>query len=242
MELPEAQVAVLQAASASDEQSIDELAVETDRKPETVTGAAFALEEAGLVAIAERERAGFELTPEGERYREAGLPEVRLYRAAVEAGADVEPVSMGELTDAAGLAGETVQIALSNFARKGYGRIDSGAVAAAPDADPDGDPEAAALDAVAGGEAAGVDEAVLDIGLNTPSPGAKVFSVQEGAIDAGLDCPHNESVFPDWERTRGVHIAEYAEERGGLYGGDFDATDLPEHFDAVLETLREEEV
>jgi len=83
-------------------------------------------------------------------------------------------------------------------------------------------------------------EAVLDIGLNSPTPGAKVFAVQEGAIDAGIDIPHNEGVFPAWERTRGEHIAAYAADQDGLYAGAFDATDLPEHFDAVRETIQEE--
>ena len=88
---------------------------------------------------------------------------------------------------------------------------------------------------------AGYTEAVVDIGLNSPTPGSKMFALQEGAIDAGLDVPHNESVFADWDRTRGEHIAEYAEGRDEpLYSGDFDATELPEHFDSVLETMREE--
>jgi len=86
---------------------------------------------------------------------------------------------------------------------------------------------------------AGVEEAVLDIGLNTASPGAKVFAVQEGAIDGGLYSPHNEDVFPGWERTRGEHIAEYAEAEDGLYAGDFDATTLPEHFDTVREAIED---
>jgi large subunit ribosomal protein L18 len=89
---------------------------------------------------------------------------------------------------------------------------------------------------------AGLDEAVLDVGLNSPTPGAKVFAVQEGAIDAGLDVPHNESVFADWSRTRGEHVAEYAESRDEpLYSGEFDATELPEHFDDVLEAIQEDE-
>jgi large subunit ribosomal protein L18 len=88
---------------------------------------------------------------------------------------------------------------------------------------------------------AGIEHAVLDIGLNTATPGAKVFAVQEGAIDAGLVSPHNESVFGDWERTRGEHIAAYAGERDEpLYSGEFDATELPEHFDAVREAIGEE--
>ncbi|MGB9987606.1 50S ribosomal protein L18 [Salarchaeum japonicum] len=88
---------------------------------------------------------------------------------------------------------------------------------------------------------AGYEEAVLDIGLNTATQGSKVFAIQEGAIDAGLDIPHNDDVFADWQRTRGSDIAEYAESlEDGLYSGDFDATELPEHFDDVLETITED--
>ena len=89
---------------------------------------------------------------------------------------------------------------------------------------------------------AGVEDAVLDIGLNSPTPGSKVFAVQEGAIDAGLDIPHNDSVLAEWPRTRGEHIAEYAEQQDGLYSGEFDATDLPAHFDEVRETLLEGDI
>jgi large subunit ribosomal protein L18 len=87
---------------------------------------------------------------------------------------------------------------------------------------------------------AGLQEAVLDIGLNTATPGNKAFAVQEGAIDAGLEIPHNDEVFADWQRTRGTHIAEYAEQEDGLYSGDFDATELPDHFDEVRERLEDE--
>jgi large subunit ribosomal protein L18 len=90
--------------------------------------------------------------------------------------------------------------------------------------------------------AAGVEEAVLDIGLHSPTPGNKVFAVQEGAIDAGLDIPHNDDVLAEWPRTRGEHIAEYADQQDGLYSGEFDATELPEHFDELRETLLEEDI
>ena len=87
---------------------------------------------------------------------------------------------------------------------------------------------------------ADVEEAVLDIGLNTATPGNKVFAVQEGAIDAGLEIPHNEDVLAEWPRNRGEHIAEYAAQLDEpLYSGDFDATELPEHFDEVRDTLQE---
>ncbi|MFC7167707.1 50S ribosomal protein L18 [Halospeciosus flavus] len=88
---------------------------------------------------------------------------------------------------------------------------------------------------------AGLEEAVLDIGLNSATPGSKVFAVQEGAIDAGIESPHNDDVFADWQRNRGAHIADYAEQLDEpLYSGDFDATELPEHFDDVLETIQED--
>jgi large subunit ribosomal protein L18 len=90
---------------------------------------------------------------------------------------------------------------------------------------------------------AGLEEAVLDIGLNSPTPGSKVFAVQEGAIDAGLEVPHNDEVLADWSRTRGEHIAEYAESLDEeLYSGNFDATDLPAHFDELRERLLEGEL
>ena len=88
---------------------------------------------------------------------------------------------------------------------------------------------------------ADLDEAVLDIGLNTATPGNKTFAVQEGAIDAGLEIPHNERVLADWSRTRGEHIAAYAEQLDEpLYAGEFDARELPEHFDEVLESIQED--
>ena len=87
----------------------------------------------------------------------------------------------------------------------------------------------------------GLDEAVLDIGLNSATPGNKVFAVQEGAIDAGLEIPHSEDIFADWQRTRGSHIADYAEGLDEpLYSGEFDATELPAHFDEVRERLEDE--
>ncbi|NUE01341.1 phenylalanine--tRNA ligase subunit alpha [Halorubraceae archaeon YAN] len=160
MRLPESQLAVLEAASATESISVDRLADNTGLKPETVTRAAFDLRDDGLVSIDETVQTSAELTAEATEYLEDGLPEVRLYRAAIDAGADTEPVQMGQLIGASGLAGPQVNIALSNFARKGYGSIDSGAVSADPDADPDTDPEHNALAGLADGETV-ADEDIL---------------------------------------------------------------------------------
>ncbi|WP_394741016.1 phenylalanine--tRNA ligase subunit alpha [Natronococcus roseus] len=149
MQLPESQVAVLEAANADEATPIDALAAATDLPPETVTGAAFELEEQGLVAVTERVDETISLTDEGRTYVEDGLPEVRLYEAALEAGADADPAPMGQVIGSSGLEGAEVDIALSNYARKGYGSIDSGEITADPDADPAADPEANALESLA---------------------------------------------------------------------------------------------
>ena len=139
---------------------MESIAEEIGEKPETVTRAAFELEDAGLVTVSETTEESAALTEEGETYREDGLPEAALYEAAVAVGAAGPAVQMGQVIGASDLSGEAVDIALSNFARKGYGEIDSGEISADPDADPDSDSEAAALDAIAAGES--VDADVLD--------------------------------------------------------------------------------
>ncbi|MFC7222295.1 phenylalanine--tRNA ligase subunit alpha [Halalkalicoccus sp. GCM10025322] len=159
MRLPPTQAAVLEAASATEARTIERLAEELGEKPETVTGAAFALEEEGLLEVTERTVEGVSLTEEGEEYVERGLPEQRLYEAALELGADEEPVSMGEVIGRSGLEGNEVDIALSNYARKGYGEIDSGELSAVPGNEEDREADALAL--IEAGEPV-TDEEVLD--------------------------------------------------------------------------------
>jgi phenylalanyl-tRNA synthetase alpha chain len=166
MRLPETQVALLEAASATETKTVAQLAEELGEDATAVTRAAFELEDAGLLAVDEHVAEDVHLTDEGEMYREDGLPELRLYEAAIDAGADDDPVPMGELIGAAGLEGPEVDIALSNFARKGLGRIDSGEVIVdtteGPDVDPDADPETEALEAIAAGNAGYTDPGILD--------------------------------------------------------------------------------
>ena len=160
MRLPRAQVAVLETASPTDARTTDSIADETDLDPTAVTRAAFELETEGLVSVEAETTERFTLTDEGRAYLDAGLPEVRLYRAAVEAGADEEPAPLGALLNDADLA-DLADIALANYNRKGYGSVDSGTVVADPDAAPDADPEAAALTALA--DADGATAADLDV-------------------------------------------------------------------------------
>lgn len=57
---------------------------------------------------------------------------------------------------------------------------------------------------------ANIKNAILDIGLNKPVKGARIYALLAGALDAGLDIPHSKSVLPTKERLSGKHILEYA--------------------------------
>jgi large subunit ribosomal protein L18 len=60
-------------------------------------------------------------------------------------------------------------------------------------------------------KAAGIDEAILDIGMIIPTKGARVFAILQGVLDAGVEVPHGEDKIVA-HRARGDHIANYAQE------------------------------
>jgi large subunit ribosomal protein L18 len=60
-------------------------------------------------------------------------------------------------------------------------------------------------------KAQGIDEAILDVGLNSPSKGAKIFAATKGVLDAGVQVPCDKEKFPDGKKIEGEHIAKYAE-------------------------------
>jgi large subunit ribosomal protein L18 len=58
--------------------------------------------------------------------------------------------------------------------------------------------------------AQGVKEVILDIGLHSPSKGARIFATLKGVLDAGVEVPHSEEKLPDEKRIEGEHIVQYA--------------------------------
>jgi len=60
----------------------------------------------------------------------------------------------------------------------------------------------------------GIDRAILDIGLYSPSKGGRLFAVCKGVLDAEVDVPHSEEKLPDEKRISGEHIASYAQTLG----------------------------
>jgi large subunit ribosomal protein L18 len=59
----------------------------------------------------------------------------------------------------------------------------------------------------------GIKEAILDIGLVSPTKGSKIFAVLSGVVDVGLVVPHSEEKIVK-ERMKGEHIAKYAKSLG----------------------------
>lgn len=95
----------------------------------------------------------------------------------------------------------------------------------------------------------GVEEAVLDIGLHTPTKGAKIFAVAKGAIDSGLKIPIDEEMIPSIDRIKGETIAEYAKrlknedpekyqrQFSSIIKSGFEPEKLPELFERVYKDI-----
>ena len=56
----------------------------------------------------------------------------------------------------------------------------------------------------------GIKEAIFDCGMKRAVHGGVLFSILKGAVDGGLNIPHNTNAFPKEERINGMHIADYA--------------------------------
>ncbi|TFG33819.1 50S ribosomal protein L18 [Candidatus Thorarchaeota archaeon] len=92
----------------------------------------------------------------------------------------------------------------------------------------------------------GIKEAILDIGLNPPIKGSRIYAALKGVVDAGLEVPHSVEVLPDESRISGEHIvASY-----DYYSGKKDTlmftklgkkkttiTTIPKQVDTVKKTL-----
>ncbi|NQU79822.1 50S ribosomal protein L18 [Candidatus Woesearchaeota archaeon] len=59
-------------------------------------------------------------------------------------------------------------------------------------------------------KAKGIEEAVIDLGLQIPIRGGRLFAALRGAIDSGLKITHSVEALPSDERISGKHIEEFA--------------------------------
>lgn len=95
----------------------------------------------------------------------------------------------------------------------------------------------------------GVKKAVLDLGLQSPSRGARVFAALKGVLDAGVTVPHSKSVLTDENRISGKHVVDYASKLSSnpdIYQQKFSSylsrklrpEQLSEHFSLVKEKIK----
>jgi large subunit ribosomal protein L18 len=53
-----------------------------------------------------------------------------------------------------------------------------------------------------------IEEAVLDLGLQTSTKGSRIYAALKGILDSGIKVPHSKEILPSEERIRGKHISE----------------------------------
>ncbi|MFX1250460.1 MAG: 50S ribosomal protein L18 [Promethearchaeota archaeon] len=97
-----------------------------------------------------------------------------------------------------------------------------------------------------------IPSAILDIGLSVPVYGSRIFAMLRGAVEAGLDVPHSDVVFPSDERIIGQHISahaaqlksedenRYKQRFSGYFKRGLDPEDLPTHFETVKKSILEQ--
>lgn len=66
-----------------------------------------------------------------------------------------------------------------------------------------------------------IKDVVLDLGVQRTVKGSRLYATIKGAIDAGLQVPCSEEVFPSEERLKGEHIVKYSKEKGDIYKTQF---------------------
>jgi len=61
-------------------------------------------------------------------------------------------------------------------------------------------------------------EAILDIGMQSPSHGSVIFACLKGVVDAGVDIPHSKTAIPNEDRLNGTILTNYAKENKEKFG------------------------
>ncbi len=55
----------------------------------------------------------------------------------------------------------------------------------------------------------GHSDAILDLGLYHATKGGRIYAALKGAVDSGLEIPHNPEILPGEDRISGKHIDKY---------------------------------
>ncbi|MBR9682334.1 MAG: 50S ribosomal protein L18 [Candidatus Aenigmarchaeota archaeon] len=109
-------------------------------------------------------------------------------------------------------------------------------------------PSAYLIGLVAGlrAKSVGIEEAILDVGLQTSTKASRLYAALKGLIDAGINIPHSEEILPDDARVSGDHIAKYAQSMDGdkknklfskYIAAGINPDEVPKHFAEVKQKI-----
>jgi large subunit ribosomal protein L18 len=93
-----------------------------------------------------------------------------------------------------------------------------------------------------------IKKAILDIGLQSPTKGARIFATLKGILDSGITIPHSPDILPNEKRIQGQHIADYAKQLStdpetyqkrfaNYISKGLQPEQLPQHFSKVKEKI-----
>lgn len=94
----------------------------------------------------------------------------------------------------------------------------------------------------------GIKGAILDVGLNPPIKGSRIYAALKGVVDAGIEVPHSPNILPDDSRISGEHIVAGYNHYSGIKGTQMftkvgkkktTITTIPKQVDKVKKALLE---
>ncbi len=81
----------------------------------------------------------------------------------------------------------------------------------------------------------GIKKAILDMGLYRNIRGCKIYGVVKGALDSGLNIPHNKEALPSDDRVLGKHIINYTKQK--TKGYKINVSELSKHLNDIKEKI-----
>ncbi len=93
---------------------------------------------------------------------------------------------------------------------------------------------------------AGISDAVLDMGLQVNAYGGRVYAALKGVIDAGVNIPASEKIFPEDDVIHGSHIKRLAEwmkkerkeDYDNFFAGYLKAKQDPTKLDKLVDSVK----
>ena len=58
-----------------------------------------------------------------------------------------------------------------------------------------------------------IEEAILDLGLQTSTKGSRIYAALKGVLDSGVNIPHSKEILPNEDRIKGKHISKDVEKQ-----------------------------